>query len=79
MWGTVWNVKSSALSVTLKLRICEKDTDDVHVDLQPNISACFIFETWKVTFMCNCAASFEISLQVIHAATQNALCTNAWL
>lgn len=79
-WDTVWNVKSKALSVTLKLRICEEDTDDsVHVEPQPNISACFMLESWKVTFMCNCAATYEISLQVIHVETQSAACTNAWL
>lgn len=80
MWDTVWNVKSKALSVTLKLRICEEDTDDsIHVEPQPNIAACFVLDSWKVTFMCNCAATYEISLQVIHVETQSAACTNAWL
>lgn len=38
----------------------------------------FHFKTWKVAFMCNCAAAYEISLQVIHVETQSAACTNAW-
>lgn len=78
MWGTVWNVKSSALSVTLKLRICKKDTDDsVHVDLQPLPAL-----SLKHGRLLSCVIAWllmRFPFQVIHVETQNALCTNAWL
>lgn len=68
--------KSSALSVSSNQESLQKTQTTAFTDLQPSVSACF---PWKVTFMCNCAAAYEISLQVIHVETQSAACTNAWL